>query len=242
MRLLYYFAQEATPLIAKRLRGLRVEGYPDNDDGNTPPQRELANGLRADELVKAVSWCREPAICEAVRSIVEQTGDTGILVAAYTRDDPVRQKRIKARLVTFLDRLPKDDQHQQWSWKGYAILSDAEGTLHTEAKSLFLHYLETDSVRRRRIVCEVLFYSHDKDWPVEILVPLLGDRRVVGRETHAASEGGKESEVPTRVCDEAASALSRLCPELRFHPPIGTHEQLDRQIEVLRKRLSQPKP
>src|SRR5262249_39974099 len=89
MRLFYYFPKQTAPLIARRLQGLRVERTgPGSGSMHTVNEmkawkrRGVANGARTDYLVKAVSWCKDPKIRDAVRSIFERTGDVDILLAA----------------------------------------------------------------------------------------------------------------------------------------------------------------
>jgi hypothetical protein len=88
MRLLYYFPKETVPMIARRLQQLRVErtGPGARRQGTANEldawvRREVANGARTDELVKAVAWCKEPAIRDALRSIVQRTDDNDVLTA-----------------------------------------------------------------------------------------------------------------------------------------------------------------
>src|SRR5439155_19577965 len=52
VRLLYYFPKETTPLITARLRSFSVEAA-DSDDRI---KREVKNGVRTAEFIKAVCW------------------------------------------------------------------------------------------------------------------------------------------------------------------------------------------
>jgi HEAT repeat protein len=82
MRLLYYFPAETAPLIAARLKSFHVtsDGAPDWGF-----RRDVKNGVRTVEFVKAVAWCREPSIKEALADIAKRT------------DDPEIKKMISAR-------------------------------------------------------------------------------------------------------------------------------------------------
>jgi len=75
LRLLYYFPKETAPLIAARLRALDVKdaGYDDF------MKRDVKNGVRAVDFIKAVAWCKEPAIQEALADIAKRTNDSQIL-------------------------------------------------------------------------------------------------------------------------------------------------------------------
>jgi hypothetical protein len=87
LRLLYYFRQETAPLIAARLRSLDVE------TGGDPLERDVRNGVRAVDFIKAVSWCKEPPIQEALADIALRTNDSTI-------EDAINPGRTRGRLVT----------------------------------------------------------------------------------------------------------------------------------------------
>ncbi len=74
MRLLYYFPKEAAPLIADRLKAFDVQ----NRDSKTYFQREAKNGVQTIDFIKAVSWCQEPRIQEALTDIAKRTDDKQI--------------------------------------------------------------------------------------------------------------------------------------------------------------------
>jgi len=74
MRLLYYFPKETAPLIAERLKSFNVQD-PKEDDWM---KREVRNGVRTLDFIKAVSWCRAPSIQEALTDIYKRTDDAEI--------------------------------------------------------------------------------------------------------------------------------------------------------------------
>ncbi len=74
LRLLYYFPKEAAPLIADRLKAFDVR----DADGDAWMKREVKNGVRAVDFIKAAAWCREPSIREALADIAKQTDDKQI--------------------------------------------------------------------------------------------------------------------------------------------------------------------
>jgi hypothetical protein len=241
LRLLYYFPRETAPLIARRLQGLRVErtgpgaGSPATDKELAAwARREVANGARTDELVRAVSWCREPAIRDAVRSIFRRAGDVDILLAALPAlDDKADADLMRTRIGSFLGQVPRDEGGAYGD--GYNLLVAAERGLHAAAKPLFVRYLEGAGPMRRYTVCQALQVARE-DWSVELLGPLLDDRRPVGGYAHPASKDDRENRVEIRVCDAAAETLSRRRPGLRFEM-IGTEKELDGQIRALREQL-----
>jgi hypothetical protein len=95
MRLLYYFPEETVPLIAARLRSFDVRD-PDNPGEKANEEerdayltrwekREVRNGVRTKEFIKAVSWCRAPAIQQALADLAKRTDDPDIKAALEHR-------------------------------------------------------------------------------------------------------------------------------------------------------------
>jgi len=80
LRLLYYFPLETVPLIAARLRSFDVVVKKDDPGDDEWTRRQVRNGVRTDEFIEAVAWCRsrEPVIQEALAEIAKRTNDPGI--------------------------------------------------------------------------------------------------------------------------------------------------------------------
>ncbi|HKB36347.1 MAG TPA: hypothetical protein VKD72_07835, partial [Gemmataceae bacterium] len=74
LRLLYYFPQETAPLIATRLRSFDVQKAGDS----AWRKREVKNGVRTADFIKAVSWCKAPPIKDALADIARRTNDPDI--------------------------------------------------------------------------------------------------------------------------------------------------------------------
>jgi hypothetical protein len=222
-------------MIAHRLQHLRIERT--SRWGEAWERREVANGARTDELVRAVCWCKEPAIRDAVRSIFQRTGDIHILLAALSGIDQSDENLILPRIESLLKQVPRKENFVHGH--GYHLLVAAEQRLGSAAKPLFFSYLKDAGAMRCYSVCEVLKRTNG-DWAIELLRPLLADKRVVRGYTHRAAEGDNENSVPMRVCDAVAEALSMQHPELKFEM-IGTDRQLDEQIKVIRAQLERKK-
>ncbi|WP_145169040.1 hypothetical protein [Rubripirellula lacrimiformis] len=86
MRLLYYYPDTSGRLIAGRLRGLDVRkaGPPSSQPATDSEMdvwisREVANGVRTDEFIEAVVWCKHPAIVAEIKSIANRTDDDDII-------------------------------------------------------------------------------------------------------------------------------------------------------------------
>jgi len=132
MRLLYYYPKESTALIAERLRKLDVsktsshgKGSPaTNKELDAYVRREVANGLRTDEFVKAVSWCKEPQVREAIRAIFVKTDDIDILLAALPGIEDTDRNLMMNRLQGFLNALPAEEGI---SGDGYNLLTAIAG-------------------------------------------------------------------------------------------------------------------
>ena len=72
---------------------------------------------------------------------------------------------------------------------------------------------------------------------VRILAPLLGDRRNTAMSYAVYRDEQVSPALPTRVCDEAAATLAERHKTLSFVME-GSHDNLDRQIETLRRKIA----
>jgi hypothetical protein len=235
MRLLYYFPKESTPLIAKRLLELRVQNVSRRGRGSAATQtemeqwkrREVANGARSEELVKAVAWCKEPAVRDAVQGIFRRTGDVDILLAALpaVKDE----QSILTRIQLFLSQVPREEGGAYGD--GYNLLVAVSDKIPKLAKELILDYERDGSALRCYTVCQLL-QSVPQDWSIDLLIRYLDDKRSVA--------GYTRNDRPIRACDEAANTLSRIRRDLTFDTT-GSYADLDRRIEDLKTKLAKPR-
>ena len=79
LRLLYYFPNEASALIARRLDNLAVGKDADLDSFM---HRCVANGVRVNEFLKAVAWCKTPAVRAALGRLFKRAGNMDSLQEA----------------------------------------------------------------------------------------------------------------------------------------------------------------
>jgi hypothetical protein len=84
MRLLYYFPDEAAPLIAARLRTFDVA---DAGRGDGWIRRDVRNRVRTVEFLRAVSWCRAAPIREALSDVARRTDDPAVKEALTPDQD-----------------------------------------------------------------------------------------------------------------------------------------------------------
>jgi HEAT repeat protein len=220
MRLLYYFPKESTPLIAERLKRLVVT-KPKSEKREDRWQREQANGLYVEDFLKAVAWCKEPAIRSVILDIFRRTDDAKVMAAIVSSLKETEPEIILSRLRDLLKKLPateKDSRGEGHEW--LRLLAEYLGDT---AKPEFERYLDKASEQRRWTVCSVLEETRPK-WALEFLAPMLADR---------TGEG-------VRVCDKAAEVLSQIHPELKFDME-GTGEERDRQIEKIREQIASKK-
>jgi hypothetical protein len=231
MRLLYYFPRQTAPMIARRLSSLRVYSAEAELDGFM--RREVANRVRTAEFVKAVAWCQEPQILTALRRIFNRTTDSQILLAALPAIQRGDSGLVKTRVEHFLHRLPATELGPYGD--GYELLVALGRSLGAEARPAFRQYLGVPSVQRRHSMCKALRELRGA-WTVELLVPLLIDKRPLDRWTYSVYPGKEEPSLPIRVCDEAAETINLRRPDLPFRMA-GTHADLDRQITAMRERI-----
>lgn len=106
------------------------------------------------------------------------------------------------------------------------------------AETVFQSYLKPGTIDRRRAVVHALRETCG-NLAVTLLAPLLEDKRTFGW-TYGVNPKENEPRLPIRVCDEAAETIAMHSKELKFVME-GSHENLDRQIEVLRRKIAEMK-
>ena len=73
-------------------------------------------------------------------------------------------------------------------------------------------------------------------WSTEVLKPMLSDTRPDEWRRYEPVPGQHDRQLPIRVCDAAAAALSSIHPNLKFTYD-GDYANLDRQIATMRAAL-----
>lgn len=124
----------------------------------------------------------------------------------------------------------------------YIILLAAVEEAGDSARPVLANYLKAPSPARCSCACEVARKTNQA-WLAEFLIPMLDDNREVDsyRLVHPTKKGGESEKMPARVCDIAARALSSINPGLSFEM-VGTPEELDKQIQRIKERLSKKTP
>lgn len=243
MRLLYYFPKESSALIAERLRKLNVAKTSARGHGSPATEKELdafrhrevANGVRADEFIEAVSWCPEPKVHESIRGIFTRTDEIDSLLAALPGVDDA--KLLRDRLPAFLKALPADE-HGAYG-DGYNLLVALAKRTGSDAAPIFDAYLQGASPQRGHSAAEALQHAKG-EWCIPILLHLLRDKRPTDGYTYAVDASDQNStRLPIRVCDAAAETLQVHHPELKFSLE-GSHKELDEKIIAIREKLSIP--
>ena len=109
-------------------------------------RREVANGVRTDEFVKAVSWCRAHNVHEAIRAVFTSTTDVAILLAALPGMGDANRDLVRNRLRVFLDALPAEERGAYGD--GYNLLVALAERLGKDAVPAFERYLKGASAQR----------------------------------------------------------------------------------------------
>ena len=198
-------------------------------------QREVKNGVRTDEFIKAVAWSHEPAVQAELRRIFQSTSDPDILRATVLAMDPENATAFRQRLEEFISNLPKTEGGP--FGEGYELLVTLGQQFGTEARPAFERYLQNASLQRRRSMCRVLAKVRG-EWSIDLLAPLLLDTRPAEGWTYAVVRGQNEPRLPIRICDEAAETISQNFPKLAFEME-GEHAHLDKQIERMQNQIAQ---
>ncbi len=246
-RLAFYFPKETSALIAERLKTLDVET-------RDYEKRNEINGLRAEDLIQAVSWSNDPKIQNEALRIFNATTDTQVLVAALPGIDQQNAPQALERLNHILKNLPETDGPRG---EGYEILLGISQRFpEAVVKSSIDKYLKTDALDRRLTVCRLL-ETTNQGLSIEILSPLLQDKRET-KETYVKypddntsrfnrfhgfglrdRESFPENYPAIRVCDEAAKVLANNFEKWSFFELRGSHEDLDKKIELILWEISQ---
>ncbi len=242
MRLLFYYPKETAALIADRLAKLDVKRTSRHSNWSPATSQELdaytrravANGVRAEDFLKAVAWCPEPRVRAAVRAVFTRTDDTDILLAALPGLGDADRPLVRDRLRAFLDAVPADE-HGAYG-DGYRLLVALADRLGEGAAPAFDRYLKDASPQRGQSAAEAL-KSVRADWGVPILVRLLDDRRPTDGYTYAVRPPRDDPSRPIRVCDAAAEALHEYRPEWKFVLE-GEYKDLDDQIRAIRDQAA----
>jgi hypothetical protein len=235
MRMLYYFPRETSGMLAERLARLNVQKS--GNDITNYIAREVTNGVRAEEFIKALAWSDQPLIRREVLNIFKRTTDIKLLLGALPVVGTNETALVRSRLNEFIDRLPPDEPGPYGD--GYNLLVALGENIGEQAKPTFVRYLENASLQRWRSMSQALRKTQ-RQWAVELLAPALVDKREFGW-TYALVPGQNEPRRPIRVCDEAAETISLSRPDLPF-TMAGEHADLDRQIAAMRARILGPMP
>jgi hypothetical protein len=121
---------------------------------------------------------------------------------------------------------------------GYNLLRGLGQYGGTDAKPVFHKYLEHSTVQRCRTMCHVLRKVRG-EWAINLLAPLLNDRREANGWTYPVKANENEPRLPIRICDEAAQtiALGVKNEKISFSM-VGTHADLDRQIGAIQQWIT----
>jgi len=225
MRLLYYFPDEAGGLVARRLAQARDAGG------------ERFWGMNYPELLKAVAWSEQPAVRAEVTNVLRETDDPKVFLLCLPAAERERDNDLVVeRMLALLDALPPEpDELAEGPYgDGYRLVRAAGERLGAAAKPVYLRFMEQPSLRRRIAMCSAVHVR--PEWAVELLAPLLDDTREE-RQWYAVEEGKDSLRLAIRVCDDAARTISLSRPDLPFVLR-GTHAELDRQIAVMKERIS----
>jgi hypothetical protein len=237
MRLLFYFPQETAPTLAERLDRLKaMKTGPGSGSRHTDAemrdwmQQTLANGVRAGEFVKAVAWCHETAIKQALFRLFQRATDIDVVLEASPCVALDHRDLVQQRLTRMLDELPEETGGPFGD--GFHLLVASGKYGDGGVIETFRKYLKPRTVLRCRALCHALRETRP-EWAVDLLGPLLSDRRETGWDYGAYAE----QRLPIRVCDEAAETIALTNPALKFELH-GQYEQLDRQIDAIRRQIA----
>jgi hypothetical protein len=228
-RLLYYFPDQAAPLIARCLDSLDVSDVAANGLEEFVKQC-VANGVRADDLIGAIAWSDRPEIRAALRRLMDRTNDPSVYLKCIDADQST--ERVTGRLRQFLRELPSEDPGP--FGRGYHLLIALGRRNADQARTEFERFAAGNLHQRRAVAHAV--GEVKPAWGCAVLLPLLDDRQSADWWTYAVNPGSNEPRLPIRVCDEAAASITLIRPEFGFEMK-GSHEGLDAAIDRIKRAL-----
>ncbi|MDB6024860.1 MAG: hypothetical protein JWM68_1083 [Verrucomicrobiales bacterium] len=229
-RLLFYFPEFTTKLVADRLSKLDVHLCDDQKTPDESMMREVKNGVRTENFLKAVAWCEEPVIRLQLKNIFQRTLDPELLPIL---SDKITGAEVRQHLEEAISRLPEIELGPFGD--GYNLLVAFGEKCGTQARPAFERYMTNASLQRCRSMSQVLRKTQG-EWSIDLLKRLLNDKRPADGWTYAVIPHQNEPRLPIRICDEAAETISMNFPKLTFKME-GSHEQLDQQIEKMRRQI-----
>ena len=240
MRLLFYYPKDAAPEIAARLDRMSVDAIepalsttPGRAELDAWMMREVGNGVRTAEFIKAVSWSVHPRVQTAVLSAFTRSWDPEVLLACLPGIPPNHDDLVLERLSMFIDRLPRVVSGPYGD--GYNVLVALAQRYGDRARPAFNRYVEDGAVQRGLTMCYVLREIRS-EWSEELLSAFLADTRDVDGWTYAVDPDQDGPRRPIRICDEAAATIAASHPDLTFEM-WGNHANLDLQIRSMQKAL-----
>ena len=224
MRLLYYFPRQSVPLVEERLSRL--------DRGKAI---KYSVPVATADMVEAVRWSDEPLIRAEVKRIFEQTTDADALLASGASVGPSVAAALRRRMEALIAALPETEKDSIGD--GYTLLYELAEKSGVDAKPVFTRYMQKASTQRCETLCEVL-QNIEGNWTIELLAPLLDDKRPVKGQMFADTPRRNGAGLPYRVCDEAANVIAQRFSKTAFQWK-GSYDELDRQIEIMRVQIGQ---
>ena len=191
MRLLYYYPSQSSGFVAERLKKLDVRGIKAPMEDSKAQldrllQRETQNGVRPVDFVKAVAWCKEPAIIQELANIFTRTSDVGIALETAEVMHQAQPEVVCGRLQEFIAQQPREEMGPFGD--GYNLLIKLGQLCATNVKPVFAAYLKADSLQRRRTMCHVLRKTRG-EWSIELLAPFLEDKQSANHWTYPVVPG-----------------------------------------------------
>jgi hypothetical protein len=234
MRLLFYFPDESTDMLAQRLDALDVsEDCSERIDDSM--RRCVSNQVYSNYFIKGLSWSASPIIRKSMVGVFKRAGNIDDMLAALPGVDD--KELVRHRLEALVAALPVADIEAYGD--GYHLFANLVESAPDLAKPLVDEYLKDRSEARCFTIADALDVCQTS-WDVDVLAPMLRDKRP-SKWDFAAVSDHDEPRLMMRVCDQAALTLTQIHPELKFDLT-GQYADIDKQIAAIRKTLSARKP
>lgn len=235
-------SESGNPGAAQRL----LYYYPNNKAGDIILAKlaQLEDGKDIAHLsafVRGISWCSEAKVNARVAAIFKNATEDELWLAALPGMRNGSEEFVFGRVKAFLKTRPRDMPGTLYGAmrnREMAVVFEMLVVLGQRfpdrAHQVYREFMQVETCSRAQLICHVL-RNTDGQQGLELLFPLLGDKRHgngVDACYYAVGEK-REKHLPIRVCDEAALTIAAKSKGVAF-TLLGSHEDLDKQIEVMR--------
>jgi len=232
MRLLYYFPEQAVPLIVERINGFKLE------NGEIGRNHYKLNGTHVIDYLEAVSWHTDHRLKEAIRTFIQPSKCVHIIAAGAPAMIGAETKGFFQKLTGMLMAQDRKHGSPQMGLKAIWIVYPHK------TSEVFQKYLRTKGEDGAKSLI-LFFQKRGSKIAPEVLAPVLniksiGYSRYLKEGLIKKKRYSDEDFLDHRLCD---NAYVLICQALGDPDTVcmGTYQEMDKRIKELQVRLKSDK-